>query len=36
MMASTDDTKDFTYEGDTICYKVTALGTTITVNMQRG
>lgn len=36
LMASTDDTKDFTYEGDTVSYKVTALGTTMTVKMQKG
>lgn len=35
LMASTDDTKDFTYEGDTISYKVSALGTTTTVELKK-
>lgn len=35
ILASTDDTKEFTYEGDTISYKVSALGTTTTVDLNR-
>lgn len=35
LLASQDDTKDFTYEGDTISYKVTALGTTTTVKLKK-
>ena len=35
LLASTDDTKEFTYEGDTISYKVSALGTTTTVDLNR-
>jgi len=35
LLASTDDTKDFTYEGDTISYKVSALGTTTKVKLQK-
>lgn len=35
MLASSDPTKNFTVEGDTISYKVSALGTTTTVELQR-
>lgn len=35
LLASTDETKEFTYEGDTISYKVSALGTTTTVDLNR-
>lgn len=35
LMASTDDTKDFTLDGETISYKLTALGTTMTVELQK-
>ncbi|RAX49374.1 hypothetical protein DQ353_10075 [Arthrobacter sp. AQ5-05] len=35
LMASTSDTKEFTYEGDTISYKVSALGTTTTVKLKK-
>lgn len=35
LLASTDDTKDFTYEADTISYKVSALGTTTTVKLKK-
>ncbi|WP_294568994.1 hypothetical protein [uncultured Arthrobacter sp.] len=35
LMASTDDTKEFTYEDDTISYKVSALGTTVTVELKK-
>ncbi|QTG82078.1 hypothetical protein [Arthrobacter crystallopoietes] len=35
ILASTDDTKEFTYEGDTISYKVSALGTTTTVDLKK-
>jgi hypothetical protein len=35
MLASSDDTKEFTYEDDTISYKVSALGTTTTVKLQK-
>ena len=34
-MASSDDTKEFTYEGDSISYKVSALGTTTTVKLKK-
>ncbi|SDL78633.1 hypothetical protein SAMN04487916_11493 [Arthrobacter sp. ov407] len=35
LLASTDDTKEFTYEGDTISYKVSMLGTTKTVKLKK-
>lgn len=35
MLASGDDTKDFTYENGVISYKVSALGTTTTVKLER-
>jgi hypothetical protein len=35
LLASTDATKEFTYEGDTISYKVSALGTTTTVKLKK-
>ncbi|ANP73526.1 hypothetical protein [Cryobacterium arcticum] len=35
MLASSDDTKEFTYESGTISYKVSALGTTTTVKLQK-
>lgn len=35
MLASGDDTKEFTYKDDTISYKVSALGTTTTVNLKK-
>jgi hypothetical protein len=35
LLASTDDTKEFKYEGGTISYKVSALGTTTTVNLKK-
>jgi hypothetical protein len=35
LLASTDDTKEFTYEGNIISYKVSALGTTTTVNLKQ-
>jgi hypothetical protein len=35
LLASTDDAKEFTYEGDTISYKVSALGTTTTVKLKK-
>lgn len=35
LLASTDDTKEFAYEGDTISYKVSALGTTKTVDLKK-
>ncbi|WP_167043479.1 hypothetical protein [Salinibacterium sp. ZJ454] len=35
LLASTDDTKEFTYEGGTVSYKVSALGTTTTVDLQQ-
>jgi hypothetical protein len=35
LLASTDDTKEFTYEGETISYKVSLLGTTMTVNLEK-
>lgn len=35
LLASSDATKDFKYEGGTISYKVSALGTTTTVNLKK-
>jgi ABC-type oligopeptide transport system substrate-binding subunit len=35
LLASSDDTKAFTCEGDTISYKVSALGTTTTVHLKK-
>lgn len=35
LMASTDDTKEFTFQDDTISYKVSALGTTITAKLKK-
>lgn len=35
LLASTDDAKEFTHEGDTISYKVSALGTTTTVDLKK-
>lgn len=35
LMASSDPTKEFTYEGDGISYKVSALGTTTTVKLKK-
>lgn len=35
LLAAQVDTKEFTYEGDTISYKVSALGTTTTVKLQK-
>lgn len=35
LLASSDDTKEFTYKDGTISYKVSALGTTTTVNLKR-
>lgn len=35
LMASSDETKEFKFEGDTISYKVSALGTTTTVNLKK-
>lgn len=35
LLASTDDTKEFTFEGDTISYKVSALGTTTKVELKK-
>jgi activator of HSP90 ATPase len=35
LLASSDDTKEFTYKGDTVSYKVSALGTTTTVNLKK-
>lgn len=35
LLASSDDTKEFTFEGDTISYQVSALGTTTTVTLVR-
>ncbi|QAY64837.1 hypothetical protein ET495_09840 [Xylanimonas allomyrinae] len=35
MLASSDDTKDFTYKDGEISYEVSALGTTTTVRLQR-
>ncbi|PRI11894.1 hypothetical protein [Leucobacter massiliensis] len=35
MMASTDDTKDFTYTDGVISYEVTAMGTTVTVELEK-
>lgn len=35
LLASTDDAKEFKYEGNTISYKVSALGTTTTVNLKK-
>jgi hypothetical protein len=35
LLASTDDTKEFKYEGGTISYKVSMLGTTTTVNLKK-
>lgn len=35
LLGSTSDTKDFMYEGETISYEVTALGTTTTVEMKK-
>lgn len=34
-LASSDATKEFKYEGGTISYKVSALGTTTTVNLKK-
>lgn len=34
LLASTDDTKEFTYEDGVISYKVSALGTTTTVKLE--
>ncbi|MBP2414071.1 hypothetical protein JOF48_002870 [Arthrobacter stackebrandtii] len=36
LLASSDDAKDFTFDGDTISYKVTALGTTVTAKLKKG
>ena len=35
LLASTDDTKEFTYKDGGISYKVSALGTTTTVNLKK-
>ncbi|GHG49815.1 hypothetical protein GCM10012320_17810 [Sinomonas cellulolyticus] len=35
LLASSDATKDFTYEGGAISYKVSALGTTTTVKLKK-
>jgi len=35
LLASTDDTKDFTYEDGVISYDVTAMGTTTTVKLEK-
>lgn len=35
LLASTDDTKEFTYADNTISYKVSALGTTTTVKLEK-
>ena len=35
LLASSDDAKEFTYEGGVISYKVTALGTTTTVELKK-
>lgn len=35
LMASTSDTKDFTFQGDTISYDVSALGSTTTVKLKK-
>lgn len=35
LLASTDDTKEFTYEDETLSYKVSALGTTTTVKLKK-
>jgi hypothetical protein len=35
LLASSDPTKTFAYDGDKISYKVTALGTTVTVELSR-
>lgn len=35
LLASTDATKEFKYEGGTISYKTSALGTTTTVNLKK-
>jgi hypothetical protein len=35
LLASSDATKDFKYEGGTISYKASALGTTTTVNLKK-
>lgn len=35
LLASTDDTKEFTYEDDTISYKVSMMGSTTTVKMKK-
>ena len=35
LLASTDDSKEFTFEGDTISYKVSALGSTTTVKLKK-
>lgn len=35
LLASTDDTKDFTYKDDMISYEVSAMGTTTTVELSK-
>lgn len=35
LLASGDATKEFKYENDTISYKVSALGTTTTINLKK-
>ncbi|WP_241742668.1 hypothetical protein [Arthrobacter bussei] len=35
LLASTEDSKDFMFEGETITYKVSALGTTTTVELEK-
>lgn len=35
LLASSDETKEFTYDGDTISYKVSALGTTTKVELKK-
>jgi hypothetical protein len=35
LLASSDATKEFTYDGDTISYKVSAMGTTTTVKLKK-
>ncbi|MCR6711195.1 MAG: hypothetical protein NVV57_00245 [Demequina sp.] len=35
LLASTDDTKDFTFEDGVLSYKLSALGTTMTVKMEK-
>ena len=35
LLASTDDTKDFTYKNDTISYEASALGTTTTMELKK-